>query len=150
MSYTPWTFVEFFFDVEPDTEALVRHVPENTDFDVALKADAEKLYGLSFQFTYDPDMLTLNSTTFAAPWAGNCLPLPGLPDGTVGYFCYLTLPAAEWDADGGTIATFNFTSFTGPSGNGPWTTYLDISHLERRHHCRGHRRRKGVRQQRRL
>lgn len=130
VDYEPWTFIEFFFDVDPDTEALVRDVPEATSFDVALKADAWKVYALSFVFSYDPDMLALNSTTFAAPWTGQCFALPAVP-GTVSQVCYLLAPTPEWDVDGGTIATFNFTSFTGPVGElGPWTTYLDISDVD--------------------
>jgi hypothetical protein len=114
-------------------EEVVRHVLEGTEFDVELEADAAKLYGLTFQFTYDTAKLTLGPITFAAPWAGRCTVLPGLPSNTVGYFCNLlneATPDPEWDADGGTIATFHFTAFTGTPGNGPWTALFDISHLE--------------------
>ncbi|QLQ06876.1 MAG: hypothetical protein HZY76_13070 [Anaerolineae bacterium] len=59
-------------------------------------------------------------------WA--CVPLPASP-GVIKYRCNLTLPAAQYDATGGTIATFNFTANTMGPGNGPWPTYFDISHL---------------------
>jgi len=133
---TNFTFAEIYLDMKPDTEAVVRHVLETNAFDVKLKADAAKLYGLTFVFTYDTGKLTLGSTTFVAPWAGRCTALPGLPAGTIGYFCnlVLNLPPTpsdpEWDADGGTIATFHFTAFSGTPGNGPWPALFDISHLE--------------------
>jgi parallel beta-helix repeat protein len=138
VDFDPWTYVESFFDVWPDTLALERHVPEDSSFDVALKADAVNLYGITFQFTYDTARLTLNSTTFSAPWAGRCAPLPGLPAGTIGYYCSLQAGTAgpppvpadpEWTATAGTIATFNFTANTLPS-DFPLTAYLDLSHLE--------------------
>jgi len=123
----PWTYVESFFDVWPDTLALERHVPESTSFDVALKADAKNLYGLSFKFSYDTARLTLNSTTFSAPWAGKCYDFSSA--GTVSWACYLAEPEAEWTATAGTIATFNFTTAALPGGTA-LSTYLDISHLE--------------------
>ncbi len=92
--------------------------------------EAETLYGLSFKFTYDPTQLLLNSTSFAAPWAGKCVnPPPGtFPAGTIAFVCNLTT-GAEWD--GGVIATFNFTATgTGLTGDGPWDSFFDISHLE--------------------
>jgi len=133
VSFAPWTFAELFLDMAPDTEAVERHVVEATGFDIKLKADAAKLYGMTFVFTYDTAKLTLGTTTFAAPWAGRCTVLPGLPAGAIGYFCSLqneVPPDPEWDADGGTIATFHFTAFTGTPGDGPWTALFDISHLE--------------------
>jgi hypothetical protein len=127
----PYTYVESFFDVWPDTLALERHVPENTTFDVALKADAVKVYGLTFKFTYDTARLTLNSTVFSAPWAGKCTALPGLPGGTVGYWCSLNAPGdPEWTATAGTLATFSFTTLPGTPGNGPWEALFDLSYLE--------------------
>ncbi len=127
MTYIPWTFSELYMDVDPPANALTRSVPETTSFDVALKVDAAKLYGLTFLVTYDPAMLTLNTTTFSAPWSGGvCTPLSVAP-GVLKYRCNLTFPAAEYDATGGTIATFNFTANTMPPGNGPWPTYFDIS-----------------------
>jgi len=129
--YTPWTFIEVFMDMEPDTEATTVNVDESVPFDVKLKVDAEKLYGLSFKFTYDSTMLALNgSPTFASPWVGKCS-LLDLTAGAVSYFCNLTLPDSEYDQDGGTIAAFNFTAAgAGLTGNGPWTTYFDISQFE--------------------
>ncbi len=133
VTYEPWTFAELFLDLAPDTEAIERHVVEATGFDIKLKADAAKLYGITFVFTYDTAKLTLNTTTFAAPWVGRCNAIPDLPEGTIGYFCSLqneVPPDPEWDADGGTIATFHFTAFMGTPGNGPWTALFDIAHLE--------------------
>jgi len=123
----PFTYIESFFDVWPDALALERHVPENTSFNVALKADAVNLYGLSFKFTYDPLRLTLNSTTFSAKWDGKCYDFSS--PGTVAYACSLRSPEAEWTATAGTIATFNFTALTLPSDS-PMTTYLDLAHAE--------------------
>ncbi len=124
----PFTYVESFFDVWPDTLALERHVPEGTSFNVALKADAVNVAAISFGFTYDSDVLTLNSATFASPWvmgSSFCLDFSTL--GNVKYVC--TLLASEWTATAGTIATFNFTAPTLTDDN-PVTTYLNISHLE--------------------
>lgn len=124
----PFTFIELYMDMEPDTEAAVRYVQDGDTFDVKLKADAAKVYGLSFKLTYDPALLTVNSVTFAAPWAGKCFPAGSPPAGTLQYFCGLWYPTPEWDATGGTIATLNFTAHAG-AGSGPWTSFFDISHL---------------------
>lgn len=127
VTYIPWTFSELFMDVDPPANALTRSVAEGASFDVSLKVDAAKLYGMAFQFTYDQTMLTLNTTTFSAPWAGGaCVSLSASP-GTVKYRCNLILPAVEYDATGGVIATFNFTANIMPPGDGPWPTYFDIS-----------------------
>lgn len=127
VTYIPWTFSELYMDVDPPTNALTRSVPETTDFDVALKVDAAKLYGLTFLVTYDPAMLTLNTTTFTTPWDGSVCTQLSVTLGVLKYRCNLTFPAAEYDATGGTIATFNFTANTMLPGNGPWYTYFDIS-----------------------
>ena len=87
----------------------MRNVVELDSFDVALKADAAAVYGLTFRYTYDPALLVLNSTTFDAAWAGKCAvpPGPALPAGTIAYRCNRTLPDTAWA--GGTLVTFNFT-----------------------------------------
>jgi hypothetical protein len=126
VTYDPWTFAEIYLDVDPDTEAIQRNVNEGDTFDVALKVEAENLYGLAFSYTYDTNLLTLNSTTFTAPWIGRCTNLS--TPGEVAYFCYLTA-GLEWD--GGTVATFNFSANgAGLTGDGPWTAIYNISHLE--------------------
>lgn len=131
VDFDPWTFAEVFVDVNPDTEATQRTVTEVQTFDVKLKVDAAKLYGLAFKLTYDPNVLTLNNLTFAAPWAGRCQALGTLPAGMLAYRCDLQLPTAEYDADGGTIATLTFTPISANlSGNGPWTTLFNLAHLE--------------------
>ena len=125
----PWTFAEIFFDVDPPADAIQRDISEDETFDVGLVVDGENLYGLSFLFTYDPDLLTLDNTVFASPWDGRCLPIAGSP-GTVEYVCNL-LSEPEWD--GGTLATFTFTADlpgTAPGDDGPWQNLFDISHLE--------------------
>jgi hypothetical protein len=128
VDFTPWTFSELYMDVDPPANALTRSVPEQTSFDVALKVDAAKLYGMAFKITYDPAKLTLITTTFSAPWAGACAPItPVFTAGVIEYRCTLTFPTAEYDVVGGVIATFNFTANTMPPGNGPWPTYFDIS-----------------------
>lgn len=131
VTYDPWTFAEVYIDVDPTTggDQIVRGVDESTSFNVDLNVDGENLYGLSFKFTYNPAFLTFNGPpTFAAPWAGNCVVVGTPPAGTFAYNCYL-ISGPAWT--GGTVATFNFTA-NGPSltGNGPWPTYFDISHLE--------------------
>lgn len=126
-----YTFTEVFMDMDPDTEATSVNINESVSFDVRLKVDAQKLYGLTFKLTYDATKLTLNSTTFSGVWAGKCALIGTPPAGTIPYRCNLEYPQAEYDADGGTITTFNFTATgSGLSGNGPWDTYLDIDHLE--------------------
>lgn len=131
VDYDPWTFAEVYLDVDPITggDQVVRGVNESTSFNVDLKVDGENLYGVSFRFTYDPYYLTFNgSPTFVGPWAGKCAVVGSPPTGTFAYTCNLTGGPA-WN--GGTLATFNFTA-NGPTltGNGPWTTTYDISHLE--------------------
>ncbi|MBN1538148.1 MAG: right-handed parallel beta-helix repeat-containing protein [Anaerolineales bacterium] len=123
----PFTFVEFFMDVDPDCEALTRNVDESDSFDVKLKADAVNLYGVTFKLTYDETKLQLNSQTFSAPWASKCIALTS-GAGELAYRC--TLTSAAWSADGGDILTLNFTA-TGIdlTGNGPWEALFDISHL---------------------
>lgn len=124
----PFTYVESFFDVWPDALAIERHVPEGTSFDVALKADAVNVGAISFGFTYDPAVLTLNSATFASPWVmGSSFCVDLSTTGNVKYVCALL--GSEWTATAGTIATFNFTAPT-LSDDDPVTTYLDLSHLE--------------------
>jgi hypothetical protein len=132
VDYTPWTFIEVFMDVNPDSEAVLRNVAETQTFSVKLKVDAQKLYGLIFQLSYDAAKLTLTGApVFTSPWSGGkCTALSGLPAGTLGYRCNLEYPTAEYDADGGTIMTLDFTPVSGLSGNGPWDAFFDISHLE--------------------
>ena len=123
---TDYTFAEVFMDVEPDTEAIQRDVVETETFEVGLKVDAENLLGLVFHVTYDTSMLTLNSTTWATEFAGNCQLVSDPPAaGSLNYRCTLM---TEYDADGGTVATFEFTAEDngGLTGDGSWTTYYDI------------------------
>ncbi|QLQ06872.1 MAG: hypothetical protein HZY76_13050 [Anaerolineae bacterium] len=129
--FSPWTFAEVYLDVDPTTggDQYQRNVDESTSFDVALNVEGKNLYGVSFRFTYDPNYLTFNGPlTFVAPWAGKCWQVGSPPVGTFAYTCYL-MSGPAWD--GGTVAKFNFTA-NGPAitGNGPWTTTFDISHLE--------------------
>lgn len=131
VDYDPWTFAETYLDVDPTAggDQYQRNVNESTSFDVNLNVEAANLYGLAFQFTYDPTYLTFNGPpTFSAPWSSSCFVIGMPPAGTFKYQCYLTGGPA-WN--GGTVATFNFTA-NGPAltGDGPWTTYFDISHLE--------------------
>jgi len=128
VTYDPWTFAEIYLDVDPVTsgDQVTRNVIANDAFDVAFKVEAQNLYGLAFSYTYSTSLLTLNSTTFTAPWIGRCTNLS--TPGEVAYFCYLTA-GPEWD--GGTVATFNFSANgAGLTGDGPWTAIYDISHLE--------------------
>lgn len=127
---SPWTFAEIYLDVAPNGETLPRTVNENTQFEVALKADAANLYGLTFKFTYDTDLLTLDGApVFDAYWNGKCLPVTA-PAGTIAYRCN-QFSGPDWD--GGTIATISFTADlpgVGASAAGPWDAIFDISHLE--------------------
>lgn len=131
VDYDPWTFAETYLDVDPTTggDQYQRNVNESTSFDVNLNVEAANLYGLAFQFTYDPNYLTLSGPpTFSAPWSSSCFVVGMPPAGTFKYQCYLTSGPA-WN--GGTVATFNFTANgVALTGDGPWTTYFDISHLE--------------------
>jgi hypothetical protein len=136
--WEPWTYVEFYLDMDPDTDASEVTVAESQIFDVKFKADAENLYGMSFEFTYDTSMLTLNSApVFTTPWngTGRCSPTASHDpyNGTLSYVCFLFQGLdPEWDALGGTILTADFTAEDngGLTGNGPWDAYFDIEHLE--------------------
>jgi hypothetical protein len=127
VTFAPWTFAEIYMDVDPDNEAILREVNEGDSFNVALKAEAANLYGLSFVFSYDNSLITYNGLTFSSPWDGVCFTLTGLAANEIGYQCALTDPTPEWN--GGAIATFNFTA-NGPAllGDGPWSALFDISH----------------------
>jgi hypothetical protein len=128
VTFEPWTFAEVYMDVDPDDEAIQRDVNEGDTFDVALKVEAANLYGLSFVFSYDDDLLTYDGLTFSSPWDGTCLPLTGLAANEIGYQCALT-SGAEWN--GGTVATFSFEAdLPGilPDDDGPWQALFDISH----------------------
>ncbi|MBN1261613.1 MAG: hypothetical protein JXB35_13125, partial [Anaerolineae bacterium] len=129
VDFEPFTFAEFFIDVDPDLEATEREVPEGTDFDVELKADTANLFGLTFKIVYDTSWLTLNSTIFSAPWVNRCAAIPPTTAGEIYYYCNLRAGDGEWTVDGDTVATLNFTTAAGTTGeNGPWETTLDISH----------------------
>jgi len=120
----PFTFVEFFVDVDPDNKAFVRNVDENVSFDVKLKADAVNLYGLTFKLTYDNHKLHLNSQNFSDDWTDKCTVLSSEAN-EFKYFCNRT---TAWN--GGTILTLNFTaSGSDLTGDGPWDALFDISHL---------------------
>lgn len=125
-----FTFIEPFMDMVPDTLAANVGVVEGKSFTAALKVDAAKLYGFTFKVTYDPAYLTLNGApTFLAPWAGRCADLLDPPvAGVLSYRCQLLDPTPAVDATAGTVATLNFT-VAGGSADGPWTSYIDISHL---------------------
>jgi hypothetical protein len=132
VTFVPWTFAEIYLDVDPDNDAILRNVNEGDSFDVALKAEAANLYGLSFVFSYDDDLLTrIITPTFSAPWVDACFALTSLAANEIGYQCALSAPADEWD--GGTVVTFSFTAnLPGvlPDDDGPWSALFDISHLE--------------------
>ena len=121
-----FTFIEPFLDMVPDTLAGSVSVIENAAFSAKLKMDATNVYGFTFKATYDTAYLTLNSTTFAAPWAGRCNSLPAAA-GVISYRCQLLSPAIGFSGAAATIAAFDFTA-AGGSLNGPWTTYLNIAH----------------------
>ena len=112
----PFTFAEFFMDMEPNTLATTVSVSNNETFNIAIKADAVNLYGLTFKLTYDTSVLTYNGATFSSPWTtDNCSEL-GPIAGEIHYLCNLAA-ASEWSATAasgstdGTIATFSFTEF---------------------------------------
>ncbi len=134
VDFTPWTFAEIYMDVDPLTtgDQYERAVNEGDTFDVALKVEAANLYGLSFVFSYDDDLLEYNGLTFISPWdTAFCQETDDLLDNEIGYQCALIDPAPEWD--GGTVATFSFEAdLPGilPDDDGPWAALFDISHLE--------------------
>jgi hypothetical protein len=135
VTYAPWSFAELYLDMVPETNASVVHVNETNTFSVKLKADAAKLYGLSFTIKWDTANLTYGGIAWSAPWASRkCFALPGLAANEIGYSCNLEAgpgtPDAEWDATEGTIATLTFTANTMPPGNGTWDSFFDIYHEE--------------------
>ena len=131
--FTPWTFSELYLDVAPPLDAPVVDVFEGETFDVELKIDTVNLNGLAFDFTYDSNMLTLNSTSFVTPWAGSCDPVGALAIGRVYYSCSLVPPpsASGYTQAGSVVATFSFTAQNngGLVDPGPWTTHFDINTL---------------------
>jgi hypothetical protein len=136
VTWEPFTYVEYFLDMQPDTSATQVTVSESQSFNVKLKADAVNLFGMTFELTYDTSMLTLNSApVFSAPWSGTCTQLIGSDpfSGTVSYFCSQT-SGTGWtpSPQPGDILTMNFTAQDngGLTGNGPWDAYFDIEHLE--------------------
>ena len=121
------TYVEYWIDIQPDTNPAERRLAEGATFNVALKADAKLLNGLTFQFTY-PAELTLGTPIFTYPWSTACAPVtvPTPPADSVAYRCTLMdLALLEWN--GGTIGTFPFTVETLTSS--PLERYFDIAHL---------------------
>ena len=127
VDYTPHTFAELHLDMDPVAvgDQTSVNISEGAAFVADLKVDAQKLNSIQFEVTYDTAYLTLSSTTFIAPWLGQCTN-NGSGPGIVKYFC--TLFISEWD--GGTLAKLNFTAANPPPGPGPWPTNLDIAHLE--------------------
>jgi len=127
VTFTPWTFVELYVDMDPVAvgDQTVINAAEGSSFTVDLNVEANKVNSVLFKLTYDPTLLTLNTTTFIAPWLGTCTNL-GSPPGTLKYYC--TLFTSE--ANSGTLAKLNFTTTTSQLGAGPWPAYLNISHLE--------------------
>jgi len=121
-----FTFIEPFLDMTPDALATSVDVIENAPFTAKLKMDAANVYGFVFEVTYDTAYLTLTSTMFAAPWDGNCTSLAAVL-GVISYRCQFLAPDPAFSGASATIATFGFTA-TGGSGNGPWTSHLDIAH----------------------
>ncbi|MEO8084215.1 MAG: right-handed parallel beta-helix repeat-containing protein [Ardenticatenales bacterium] len=127
VDFTPFTFAELHLDMDPVTvgDQTLVNVSEGTTFNTSLKLDAQKVNSIQFKITYDAAYLTLNSTTFLAPWLGQCFD-NGSVSGVLKQYCILF--GGEYD--GGTLATLNFTAANPPPGPGPWPTNLDIAHLE--------------------
>ncbi len=123
----PWTYAEFFMDMEPDTLATTISVGNNETFYLALKADAVNLYGLSFKLTYDPAVLTFIGAVFSSPW--DSCSVVSAPVGEVHYRCNLAAVTA-WSATAGTIATLEFTESDPSSSSAAWPSYIDIDHVE--------------------
>jgi hypothetical protein len=104
---------------------------ETQDFTVQMKADIVNVSGLTFDFTYDASMMTLNGTTFGVPWAGQCAMLSAPSIGHVAYRCNLVPPPTSngFTMAESVIATLDFTAEDngGLVDPGPWTTYFDLS-----------------------
>lgn len=127
-----WTYFEPYVDVIPNTNATLREVIEGETFDVALKIDAAKLYGMSFKLTWETSYLNLNTVTLASFWVDKCFPLTSTL-GEIAYRCHLEFSDSQRDVVGDTVLTMNFTTKTGMTdlpGNGPWASFFDIYHLE--------------------
>ncbi len=106
--------------------------------DVAIKTDAENLYGQAFKFSYDYTKLTMNSTTFSFPWtggtSGNCQPLAGLGTGEVGYYLvidralYLPSPLPYVSAQLLISPTTSLKTIVLLGGDGTDNNLIDIDH----------------------
>jgi len=133
VDYDPWTFSEMFLDMDP-ANAPVDTVNrlEGETFDVAMKVDAKNLTALSFDFTYDSTMLTLNGPpTFPSPWTGSCSVVGAPPTGQVYYQCNIFFPYPGYTSMDSTIATLSFTAEDngGLTGDGPWSAYFDLDEV---------------------
>jgi parallel beta-helix repeat protein len=126
----PWTYIEFYLDMEPDTGAVLREVVEGESFSVSLKLDAHKLYGLSFKLNWDTNYLDFDSLALNAYWLDKC-DYTYAP-GEINYVCYMIYDTLELDESGHTFMSLNFNTEIGSAlpGNGPWESFFDISHLE--------------------
>jgi len=126
----PWTFFEIYMDMLPDTGAVEREVIEGDSVSLKLKLDAHKLYGLSFKLSWNTDYVDFDSLALNSYWLDKC-DYSYVP-GEISYVCYLQANISELDQPGHTFMTLNFITKSGTalSGNGPWETIFDISHLE--------------------
>jgi hypothetical protein len=129
--YTPFTYSEVFVDMEPDTLATSFDLNEQSEFDVAVKVDAVNLYAVSYKLIYDPTMLQFISlaqgTNFDPSANAYCITDTATP-GVITVACGKHTGDEVTNVLGETISTITFKATgSGLTGNGPWTTYLDLS-----------------------
>ena len=128
--YNPFTFSEMYLDMEPPLNATSVSILETQDFDVEMKIDALNVSGLTFDFTYDAGMMTLNSVTFGAPWDSSCFPVGAPVTGQLTYRCNLAPPPTPsgYTMAESLIASLNFTAENNGSliDPGPWMTNFDL------------------------
>jgi hypothetical protein len=129
--YTPFTYSEVFVDMEPDTLATSFDLNEQATFDVAVKVDAVNLYAVIYKLTYDPTMLEFVSLTQGTnfdPGANAFCLTNTATAGEITVDCSKFTGAEVSNPNGETISTITFKATgTGLTGNGPWTTTLDLS-----------------------
>lgn len=130
VDFIPWTYSEVFVDMIPDTNAALVGVNETNNFNVAVKVDAKNLYAVQYRLAYETAYLQFQGIS-DGPFkgSGSCMNNTVTP-GVVSVYCTRYEPDDEVDNHSGeTISTITFKAVGGITGNGPWTTHLDLSVL---------------------
>lgn len=130
----PFSYSEIFIDMVPNTLATQVGITEQSTFSIAVKADAVNLYAVSFEIHYDPTLFDFISHTMGPNFVWmidpNAICIPNFDEisGVLGFACTKTSGDEVTNLNGETIAIFEFqTKSAGLVGNGPWTTYFDLT-----------------------